>query len=133
MLNFLTPYLTYIKIVAGVVVATAIFASGYALSNHFAQNKIDQLNQSLGEYKTAYASLSAATAEQNDAINKLNAQSSEREKAAAIAQAQAKAAVKLAQRRAAAILSQKRPEGVNLCDAASQAFDEELKVERGVK
>ena len=133
MLNFLTPYLTYIKLALVAAIGVVLFAAGYALSNHFSQNTIDSLNQSLGEYKSAYLSLATTAQDQNDAINKLNSESADREKAAAAAQEQAKAASKLAQRRSAAILNQKRPAGVNLCDAASQAFDDELKAERGVQ
>ena len=133
MLSFLTPYLTYLKLAAYAAIGVAIFAAGYALSNHFSQSTIASLNQSLGEYKSAYTSLAATTQEQNDAINTLQAQSVEREKIAAASQDRAKAASKLAQRRSAAILKQKRPAGVNLCDAASKAFDDELQAERGVK
>lgn len=133
MLNFLTPYLTYMKLALGVALGIALFVAGYALSNHFSQKTIADLNQSLGEYKSAYLSLAVTTQDQNDAINKLNSEAADREKAAAAAQERAKEALIAAQRRAAAILGQKRPTGHNLCEAASQAFDDELKAERGIK
>lgn len=131
--SFFTPYLTYIKLAAYAAIGVVIFAAGYALSNHFSQSTIASLNQSLGEYKSAYTSLAATTQEQNDVINKLVQAAAEREKIAAAAQERAKEASKLAQRKSVAIITQKRPVGVNLCDAASKAFDDELKTERGVK
>jgi uncharacterized membrane protein len=129
MLSFLTPYFGWIKVAAVAI----LFAVGVGIGVHLEQGKIDTLNQEVGEYKTAYTSLANTTAEQNAAIASLNEQSAEREKIAAAAQEQAKEAVKLAQRRSTAILKQTRPTGVNLCDAASKAFDDELKLERGVK
>lgn len=133
MLNFLSPYFSTIKLAMYAIAGLALFGAGYALSNHFAQGKIDTINQSLGEYKSAYASLSETTSEQNDAINKLNQDAADREKVVMQAQERAKSASKLAQRRSASILTQRRPAGVNLCEAASQAFDDELRSERGVK
>lgn len=129
MLSFLTPYLGWIKIAA----AAILFAVGVGVGIHMDQGKIDKLNQEVGEYKTAYESIAAESSYQNDAINKLVQAAAEREKIAVAAQEQAKEASKLAQRKSVAIITQKRPVGVNLCDAASKAFDDELKTERGVK
>ena len=125
----LTPYMNYIKLALVVVV----FVAGYAVANHLAQGKIDKLNQEVGEYKTAYASLSAATAEQNDSINNLKAEGEARSKASADALEQAQKETQSAKHMAASILAHKPAKGTNLCDAASKAFDEELNAERGVK
>jgi len=111
--------MNYIKLALVVVV----FVAGYAVANHLAQGKIDKLNQEVGEYKAAYASLSASTKAEGEA----------RSKASADALEQAQKETQSAKHMAASILAHKPAKGTNLCDAASKAFDEELNAERGVK
>lgn len=129
MLDKLNPFMNYIKL----AVVLAVFSAGYATCNHFAQKKIDELNQSLGEYKSAYTSLAATTAEQNTAIDKMEAEAKQREVQANNAIQDALTAAAEANTRVQKILLAKPPKGKNQCLAARQAFADELRAERGGK
>lgn len=127
--NFLSPYLTYLKFFA----IAAVFVMGFALASHLKQGTIDKLNQDIGEYKSAYSSLALTTQEQNNAISDLQDQAAAREKAAAAAIQEAHNNTQVIERKVTALLHQRPANGKNVCEAARQAFDEELRQERGVK
>ena len=113
-----------------VILFVVAFLAGMGAGIKFMQPKIDKLNQEIGEYKSAYASLAATTAEQNAAIEKLMTQAKARAEAAKKAVEAAQADATTANKRAADILAKKAPVGVDPCKAASAELDAELKTER---
>jgi cell division protein FtsB len=125
--SFLTP--SVIKFILFLVV----FLAGMGVGVKLMQPKIDKLNQEIGEYKSAYASLAATTAEQNAAIEKLRIQAKARAEAAKKAVEAAQADATNANKHAAEILAKKPPPGVDPCTAASAELDAELKTERNAK
>jgi hypothetical protein len=83
------------------------------------------------EFETAYNALASATQRQNEAINKLRSDAAERQRLADIAVAKAKAEAVAFNGKATAIMGLKLPLGADECTAAREAFDVDLREERG--
>jgi len=96
-----------------------------------AQDATDKANDRANGFKKSYEDLAATTKQQNDAVQKTVAAALEREQQAQVAIAKARADSKGYQAKAAAILLSKPPAGADECVAARDAFDLELKAERG--
>lgn len=124
--NFLTPYMTALKI----ALAVALFAAGFFVAGHFYQNKIDSLHEDIGSYEATIRSMGAVIIDQNDGIEAMRKAAAERDAAAQQAIATAVLAQQDAERKAHAILAKRPPKNSDECSAASAAFDDELTAER---
>jgi hypothetical protein len=132
------PYRWLLWLAAVIIIAGAGAWGGHQATQAYYQPKIEKLEtrakaaeDRAAEFETAYNALASATQRQNDAINKLRADSAERQRLADIAIAKAKAESATFKSRAAATMSLKLPPGADECTAAMEEFDIELKEERG--
>lgn len=82
--------------------------------------------------RTSRDSMEALVGEQNDALGRLLSAEQERAAQARQAQQQAEGRALQAEQQAQAVLMERTPAGADACDAASQAFDDELRRERGL-
>jgi multidrug resistance efflux pump len=126
MIDKLLPFMNYIKI----VLAASVFAAGFGLEFHWSHKTIYKLNQDIGAAKTTITSMTAGIAAQNAAFAQLQEESKHREELAQQAALDARADAATAELKAQRILASRPPNGNNICTAASDAFDEELKLER---
>lgn len=117
------------------ILAVIIFAAGGVTALVFAekhyQPMIDAANHKAGQLENAYKAIAAASGRQNAAIVDLEAQGKARAEKAATALREAQEAAKQAGTKALWILGTRPPPGADECRAARDAFDDELKQERG--
>ena len=132
------PYRWMLWLAAIAVIAGAGAWGGHKAAQAYYQPKIEKLEarakaaeDRAKEFETAYNALAGATQRQNEAINRLSAESAERQRLAAIAIAKAKAESAEFKSKATAIMGLKLPPGADECTAAREAFDIELREERG--
>lgn len=106
---------------------------GHALSRSHYEPLLADANKTIGSLTTANESMAASVEVQNVAIAGLQeaAKRRERDAAQAIQQARQQSAKELS--RAQSILLLRPPSGVNQCEAAQTAFDDELRFERGAE
>ena len=125
------------EVVAAVVLALVISAGGFAAGYNRAKNhyvpQLDAANAELAKVRAEVTSLSASIANQNAAIEQARKQAEDRAKAAQSAIAAAQEAASKADLTAQRILASRPPKGRDECLAARDAFDEELRAERGAK
>jgi hypothetical protein len=95
-----------------------------------AKKDTDAARVNAAQWQASYTALQAAGKRQNDAVAAFAAASDARAKAAEVAEAAAKKRADAADARAKQILQSQPPPGLDLCTAARQAFDAELKEER---
>lgn len=131
------PYRWLLWLAAVAIVAGAGAWGGHKATQSYYQPKIEKLEtrakaaeDRAAEFETAYNALAGATQRQNDAINRLRAESAERQRLADIAIAKAKAESNTFKSRATSIMGLKLPPGVDECSAARESFDIELREER---
>lgn len=121
--------------VAWLVLAAAIAGigawGGHKATAAYYQPKVAKAEARAAEFESAYGSLARAAQNQNDAINRLQADAKAREKRAAQEVAQARAAAATSRDQATSIMGLKLPSGADECQAAREAFDDELRQERG--
>lgn len=86
----------------------------------------------LGACRTTRTNLLGQVIEQNGALADLRAAELERATRARDVQQQAEGEAQQAEQQALAVMQERTPAGVDACTAASQAFDDELKRERGL-
>lgn len=94
------------------------------------QARLDDAVQ-LGACRTTRTNLLSQVIEQNGALAELRAAEQERAIRARDAQQQAEGRALQADQQAQQVLQERTPAGVDACAAASQAFDDELRRERG--
>jgi soluble cytochrome b562 len=104
---------------------------GIGIGFRIEQPKIEKLNEQLGQVTAAYKTLAATAQEQNSAIQALNVAADKRESVAKVAVEQAKKNAVVDYQHAQQILIEQIPVVENVCTAASQAFSNELNLERG--
>lgn len=85
----------------------------------------------LGACRTTRTTLLGQVIEQNGALADLRAAEQERAARARDVQQQAEGRAQQAEQQAQLVLQERTPAGVDACTAASQAFNDELKRERG--
>ncbi|MDH0098244.1 hypothetical protein N7333_16800 [Pseudomonas sp. GD04158] len=86
----------------------------------------------LGACRTTRTNLLGQVIEQNGALAELRAAEQERSARARDVQQRAEGEAQLADRQALAVMQERTPVGADVCAAASAAFDDELKRERGL-
>lgn len=85
----------------------------------------------LGACRSTRTTLLGQVIEQNGALAELRAAEQERAARARDVQQQAEGRAQQADQQAQQVLQERTPAGVDVCAAASQAFDDELRRERG--
>jgi hydroxypyruvate isomerase len=125
------------EIALGVIIAGIIaLAGGFYGYNKAAtkyKKEVADAQASLVQAQGLNQELLNRITNQNAAIEKLQAAADERAQKAQAVIAQAQAQAHQADHAAQMILIAKPPVGVDKCKAAQEAFDEELKQERGIK
>lgn len=120
---------------AWLVLAAAIAGfgawGGHKATAAYYQPKVAKAEARATEFESAYGSLASVVQNQNDAINRLQAEGKAREEQAAKALAQARTAASANRDKAFAIMGLKLPSGADECSAARDEFDGELSLERG--
>lgn len=86
----------------------------------------------LGACRTTRTNLLELTIEQNQALAGLRAADQERAQRAQAAQQEAEGRAQQADQQAQAVMQERTPAGADACAAASRAFDDELRRERGL-
>ncbi len=123
--------------ILGVIVAFIIALTGGFYGYNKAATKykeeVAKVQVDLAQARSTNQELIDHLAIQNAAIDKLQAETADRIQKAQDAIAQAQAQAHQADQAAQRILAAKPPVGADLCKAARDAFDEELKQERGTK
>lgn len=125
------PYRWLLWLAAVAVIAGAGAWGGHKATQAHYQPKIEKLEIRAKAAEAAYNALASATQRQNEAINKLRSDAAERQRLADIAVAKAKAEAAAFKGKATAIMGLKLPHGADECTAAREAFDIELREERG--
>ena len=87
--------------------------------------------EKLGACRSTRTNLLGQVIEQNSALAQLRAAEQERAARARDVQQQAEGRAQQADQQAQQVLQERTPAGVDACAAASQAFDDELRRERG--
>lgn len=113
------------------IIAAAGAWGGHKATAAYYKPKVAKAEARAAEFESAYNSLALASQHQNEAINQLQADAKAREKRAAQEVAQARAAAATSRDQATAIMGLKLPAGADECLEAREAFDEELRQERG--
>lgn len=113
------------------IIAAAGAWGGHKATAAYYKPKVAKAEARAAEFESAYNSLALASQHQNEAINQLQADAKAREKRAAQEVAQARAAAATSRDQATAIMGLKLPAGADECREAREAFDEELRQERG--
>ncbi|MDD5175745.1 MAG: hypothetical protein PHQ05_04910 [Sterolibacterium sp.] len=119
---------------AGIAILVAVLASiaaGAWLAARHYEPQIAEANRKSGEMERAYLTLAAATDRQNAAINTLRAEAKRRKEKAESAAIQAQGEAQTFFARGQGILGLKLLPGADPCIAAREAFDDELREERG--
>lgn len=121
--------------IAWLALAAAIAAAGawggHKIAAAYYKPKVAKAEARAAELEAAYAALALASRRQTEAINQLQADAKAREKRAAQQVAQARAASAASRDQAATIMGLTLPAGAEECRAAREAFDAELRQERG--
>ncbi len=132
------PYRWMLWLAAVAVITGAGAWGGHKATQAYYQPKVEKLEMrakaaedQAKEFETAYNALAGATQRQNEAINKLRSDAAERQRLADIAVAKAKAESAALKSKAMTIMGLKLPPGADECVAAREAFDIELRDERG--
>lgn len=115
---------------ASIIAAAGAWGGHKATATHY-KLKVAEAEARAVKLKSAYDSMALARQRQNDAINQLQADAKAREKRAAQDVAQARAAAATSRDQATAIMGLKLPAGADECLEAREAFDDELRQERG--
>lgn len=124
------PYRWLAWLALAVVIAGVGAWGGHKATAAYYQPKVAKAEARAAEFESAYGSLARAVQNQNDAINRLQADAKAREVQAAKALAQAGAAASANRAKASAIMGLKLPAGASECSAARDDFDAELRLER---
>lgn len=111
-------------------VAIGFALGGWLTARHF-EPQLAEANQALGEFRNAYGVLAEAAGRQNAAIEAERLAGEGRKKKAGEAARAASDAAQPHYTRAENILGLKPPPGMDPCAAARDAFDAELREERG--
>lgn len=122
----MTPPL-WIRAVLGLLAAIA----GAYLAHLYYSPRLELAQNEAAQAKASYAAIASAAEKQNKEIEAIKQAQFVREIEAQKAVAKAKADAMLAYGDAAKIMRQPAPVGLNLCEAARTAFDDELRGERG--
>lgn len=120
-----------IAMIAGVLLCflAGLFSGGYFMARHY-EPMVAELNEKVGTLETANEQMELAVQNQNMAIDNLAKLSEKRSAEAADALAKSKQAATKHQNTAQIVLMTKAPLGINACESASKAFDDELRFER---
>lgn len=113
------------------LIAAVGFAGGAWLAAWHFEPQLAEANHKAGEMEHAYLTLAEATSRQNTAINALAEEGKRRKENSAAAAIQAQGAAQTFFSRGQDILGLKLPAGADPCLAAREAFDNELREERG--
>lgn len=119
------------RLLLALLIAVVGAALGAGVAAWHFEPQLAAANRSLGEFKNAYASLAAASAHQNDAIEAERRAGEARAAQARTAAAAAEQQAEPHYRAAGVILGLKPSAGADPCTAARAAFDAELREERG--
>lgn len=125
------PYRWVAWLVLAAVIAGVGAWGGHKATAAYYQPKVAKAEARAAEFESAYGSLARAVQNQNDAINRLQEDAKAREERAAQEVAQARAAAATSRDQATSIMGLKLPAGADECQAAREAFDDELRQERG--
>ncbi|MGQ0711190.1 MAG: hypothetical protein ACT4NV_15755 [Rhodoferax sp.] len=125
------PYRWIAWLTLAAVIAAVGAWGGHQATAAYYRPKVATAEARAAEFESAYNALALASQHQNDAINQLQAQAKTRKDRADREVAMARAAAATRRDRAVAIMSLKLPVGADECRAAREAFDEELRQERG--
>lgn len=125
------PYRMAALAVLGAVIFSAGGVTALVFAEKHYQPMIDAANTRAGQMQNAYTAIATAAGRQNAAIAELEEQGRVREQKAAAALTAARAEAKQASGRALWILGTRPPPGADECRAARDAFDDELRHERG--
>lgn len=125
------PYRLMAGAVAVLVALAGAAAAGARLSAGHYEPLLAEANRRAGEIEHAYRTLAAGIAEQNATVQALHDAGERRKKNAIAAAETARHDAQAHYRRAEAILGLKPPPGVDPCRSAREAFDAELREERG--
>ena len=113
------------------IIAVAGARGGHKATAAYYEPKVAKAEARAAEFESAYRSIALASQRQNEAINQLQADAKAREQRAAQELAKARAAAAASREQATAIMGLKLPAGADECREASEAFDDELREERG--
>lgn len=125
------PYRWFAWLALAFAIAAAGAWGGHKTTAAYYQPKVAKAKAVAAEFEAAYNALARVSLRQTEAINQLQADAEAREKRAAQAVAQARAAAASHRDRATTIMGLKLPAGADECRAARDAFDAELRQERG--
>lgn len=106
---------------------------GTALTRGHYEPLLADANKQIGALTTANSAMKASVEKQNSAIAALKAEETRRNLAAEKATQQARQKSIKEQAKAQELLTTQPPPGLGQCAAARAAFDEELRLERGLK
>jgi hypothetical protein len=113
------------------VAIVAAFGLGYSMAAHHYEPIVSGALTHLGEVTQANQSLELMIDRQNEAVDTLKKASDAREKSSLVAFVAARAKAKPLQQAAQVILHEPAPSADDACTAASKAFDDALRAERG--
>lgn len=119
------------KMLGIVLVVALVFGVGFGVAAWWYGNDIEQLKKDNTTLSVKYGALTKQVIVQNDAIDKLKQAGVMKDRQIADALAEARKNAEPLKQRAQQILASHPPAGVDECRAAQQAFDAELKQERG--
>lgn len=125
------PYRWLAWLAVALIIAAAGAWGGHKATAAYYRPKVAKAEARAAEFESAYSALALASRHQNEAIAQLQADAKEREEQAAKAVAQARASASAIRATATNIMGLKLPSGADECRAAREAFDEELRQERG--
>ncbi|MDO8932865.1 MAG: hypothetical protein Q7U97_10760 [Rhodocyclaceae bacterium] len=128
-----TPYRMAAFGIALLLVFLFGVGSGGALAVRHYEPQLAEANRKAGEMENAYLTLAAVTTQQNNAINALHDAGEERKAAAIAAAKQANGEAQGYYGRGQTILGLRPPPGADPCRNARDAFDDELRAERGAR
>lgn len=124
------PYRWLAWLALAVVIAGVGAWGGHKATAAYYQPKVAKAEARSAEFESAYGSMARAVQNQNDAINRMQADAKAREAQAAKVLAQARAAASSNRDKASAIMGLRLPAGADECSTARDDFDAELRLER---
>lgn len=119
------------RFVLAFVIAAAGFALGVTIAARHFEPQLAAANRRAGELEHAYLTVAESAGRQNAAIEAERSAGQQRQEKARAAAAQAHSAAQTHYARAEAILAERPAPGADPCRSARDAFDAELRAERG--
>ncbi len=133
-----SPYRWLLWLAAAAIFASTCAWAGHKATQAYYQPKVETLTARAKEaedraveFETAYKILASTSQRQNEGINKLRTDAAKRQHLAEVMATKAKAESALFEGKATGIMRLMVPLGSDECAAAREAFDIELREERG--